>query len=175
MKLHLPLRIITLASMLVFMLMPTPNFGAMSAKQHPCLQAERQVGIAPGIQAELKKNRFFKKISKIKQVKKSLKKRFQFLMESEKASSLAKAALYLFLGSIGLSILSSLAVTSTAIISTIVSLAFLASIVLAFIVLFGDENKKSKAIAKTILIITGVMVLITLVALVALIVAFAAW
>jgi hypothetical protein len=41
---------------------------------------------------------------------------------------------------------------STAIISAIVSLAFLASIVLSFIVLFGDENKKSKAIAKTVLI-----------------------
>jgi hypothetical protein len=72
--------------MLVFMLMPTPNFGAMSAKQHPCLQAEKQVGIAPGIQSELRKIGFFKKISKIKQIKKSLKKRLT--MEREKAGAL---------------------------------------------------------------------------------------
>jgi hypothetical protein len=173
MKLHFPLRIITLVSMLVFMLMPTPNFGAMSAKQHPCLQAEKQVGIAPGIQSELRKIGFFKKISKIKQIKKSLKKRLT--MEREKASTMAKLALYLFLGSIGLAILNSAAAMSTAIISAIVSLAFLASIVLSFIVLFGDENKKSKAIAKTVLIVAGLMVLITLILFVAVIVAFAAW
>lgn len=173
MKLQLPLRIITLVPMLVFMLMPTPNFGAMSANQHPSLQSERQVGIAPGVQSELKKIGFFKKISKVKQIKKSLKKRI--IMEKEKASTMAKVVLYLFLGSLGLGILSSMAVMSTAIISTIVSLAFLASIILSFIVLFGDENKKSKAIAKTVLIVAGIMVLITLILFVAIIVAFAAW
>ncbi len=83
-------------------------------------------------------------------------------MEGEKASTLAKASLYLFLGSLGLSMLANAVAMASAVIGGIVSLAFLASIVLAFIVLFGDENRKSKAYAKAVLWVTGIMVLITL-------------
>jgi hypothetical protein len=84
-------------------------------------------------------------------------------LEGEKASTLAKASLFLFLGSIGLNLLANAVAIASVAIGVIVSLAFLASIVLAFVVLFGDENRKSRAIAKAVLWVTGIMVLLTLV------------
>ncbi len=96
--------------------------------------------------------------------------------EGEKASTLAKTALFLFLGGIALSlVVNGLAVTSTPIIATIAILAWLTSLVLAMIVLSGDENRKSRAIAKAVLIAHAVIVLITLVLFVAVIAALAAW
>lgn len=82
--------------------------------------------------------------------------------ESEKASTMSKLALGLFLGSIALSYLISASTVYTPAISAILSIAFLASIVLSLIVLFSEENRKSKAIAKAILIISAVMIIIML-------------
>lgn len=96
--------------------------------------------------------------------------------QGEKASTLAKLALYLFAGSMALNLLVSLAFTNVApAVSAIISIAFLASLVISLIILFSDENRKSKAIAKTILIITGVMVLLAILLLAVVIIALSGW
>ena len=81
-------------------------------------------------------------------------------IEGEKASMLAKIALYLFIGGIGISVIGS-ALAYSAILSILASLAMLASIVIALIVLFSDENRRSKAIAKAILIISAVSIILS--------------
>lgn len=53
--------------------------------------------------------------------------------------------------------------TVTPVISTIIGLAYLASIVLSLIVVFSEDNRKSKAIAKALLIVYAISILITLV------------
>jgi len=123
--------------------------------------------------AKPKKLGFFKKMKLVWEAKKA---GMRPTSEGEKASTLAKTALFLFLGGIALSlVVNGLAVTSTPIIATIAILAWLTSLVLAMIVLSGDENRKSRAIAKAVLIAHAVIVLITLVLFVAVIAALAAW
>ncbi len=159
--------------LITFLLLPVSNYGAMSTDCTQLRQHKKQVGIAEKANEKHTNRAVLKDFWKTKIWKKKLKKHLG--LEGEKASTMAKVALYLFLGSTALSLIISLtAAMVSAIIPAIISVAFLASIVLAFIVLFDDENRKSKAIAKAILIITGIYVLITLLALFAILLFFAA-
>ncbi len=97
-----------------------------------------------------------------KQILKEKFKKIRAVLEGEKASTLSKASLFLLLGSIGLRLLIYSVQSVSVAIGAILGIAFLASIVLALIVLFGDENKKSRAIAKAVLWVAGLMVFITL-------------
>ncbi|MCF8248083.1 MAG: hypothetical protein K9J37_22980 [Saprospiraceae bacterium] len=165
---------LTLLLLLVtFLWLPVSIYGAMSTDGPQLGQTKKQVGIAPKANEKHTNQAVFKDFCKTRLWKKKLKSHPG--LEGEKASTLAKAALYLFLGSTALSLIISLTVAMVStIIPAIISIAFLASIVLAFIVLFGDENKKSRAIAKTILIIAGIYVLISLLVLFAVLLLFAA-
>lgn len=114
-------------------------------------------------------------VKRIKLFWESKKAKMRPTSEGEKASTLAKAALFLFIGSIGLSLLLSAVTTASAIISTIASITMLASLIIALIVIFGDENRKSKAIAKAILITWGVMIVLALLFFVLLIAVLSGW
>ncbi|MBK8968925.1 MAG: hypothetical protein IPM36_20075 [Lewinellaceae bacterium] len=89
-----------------------------------------------------------------KSLKKALKK--AAAAEGDKASPLARASLILFIGSF---VVGFIPATFFSIVS---SLAFLLSVIFAFIVLFSEGNRKSKAIAKTVLIIAGIFVILSL-------------
>lgn len=137
-----------------------PAFAAISTNQNSTYQC------AIAVKSKKKsriKTRIFHFVSHAKHAFKAKRKKFRDLMEGEKPSTLAKASLFLLLGGIGLSLLASAAALASAVTSVIVSLALITSVVLAFIVLFGDENKKSRAMAKAVLWTMGVLVFITLV------------
>ncbi|MCC6722959.1 MAG: hypothetical protein IT258_00520 [Saprospiraceae bacterium] len=136
-----------------------PLMAAISNSHASTHQIATEVHVKKGQRFKTKASHFFKRA---KQFWKEKTAKISALLEGEKASTLARTALYLFLGSLGLSILASAAAFASAAISAIVALAFLASIVLSFIVLFGDENRKSRAIAKAILITTGILIFLTL-------------
>ena len=158
--------VLTFTFLLLFSL---PCHAAMSSIANPTLQQAEQ-GEATSFHGEGKVNKlgFFKRIRMVKDVRLAMKKR---PIEGEKASKLARIALYLFIGGIGLSYILS-AFTTSAILSTLVSLALLASIVIALIVLFSDENRRSKAIAKAILIISAIGILLSVLFLYLLLVLF---
>jgi len=167
------IRSISALTVFFLLLLASPAEAALSSRDvAPTVQRAGHADPTAYREAKGKKLGFFKRMKLVWEVKKA---GMRPTSEGEKASTLAKTALYLFLGGVGLSLAVSFAATSTSIISAIASLAILASIVLSFIVLFGDENRKSKAIAKALLIVNGVMILITLVVFVAIIAAFAAW
>lgn len=157
----------------LFLMLSLPGHAAMSVVGNPPT-VQRAVQADPsGLKdVKVKKLGFFKRMRMVWEAKKA---KMRPTSEGEKASTLAKAALFLFIGSIGLSLLASAAATTSAIISTIISLAMLASLVIALIVLFGDENRKSKAIAKAIVITWGVMVLLAMLFLLLIIAAFSGW
>lgn len=139
---------------------PTPVFSAISNTNLSTYQSAIEVN-------KKEKSGFKHRAQKFaKSAKQSLKERlriFLAMMRGEKASTLAKTALFLCIGSIGLIVLDLAVAFSIHLIPLlfILYLAFLASGVLALIVLFGDQNKKSKAIAIATLIIWGVWVLLT--------------
>ncbi len=157
----------------LFLTFSLPGYAAMSVVPNPpTFQQAVQADPTAFKDVKVKKIGFFKRIRMVWEAKKA---KMRPTSEGEKASTLAKAALFLFIGSIGLSLLLSAVSTASAVISTIASLAMLASLVIALIVLFGDENRKSKAIAKAIVIVWGVMLLLSLLFLVLIITAFSGW
>jgi hypothetical protein len=125
-----------------------------------------------GLQRLFRHNNFFKISTAWQDAKAKIKRKT--VVEKEKASFKAKLALYLFIGAIVLQLLLRAASIYTPVISTIIGLAYLASIALALIVVFSDENRKSKAIAKTLLIIYGISIIISILLFIFLILLFAA-
>ncbi|MGI9160507.1 MAG: hypothetical protein ACR2K1_12225, partial [Saprospiraceae bacterium] len=76
----------------------------------------------------------------------------------KKLSKLARAALYLFVGGLVVSLLAS--ATGLVLIGYLASAAFLATVVLCVMVLLDDEqNKISRNLAKALLIVYGAMLL----------------
>ncbi len=158
-----------LLAICVAVLLSMAYFPASARNDHASNKIRHQYATANSQKAPFEKIRLFKKIRMFMDTKRAMRKHQG--NADEKASTMAKVALYLFLGAIALGLLNAAAAVSTAIISTIVSLAFLVSLILALIIVFSDENRKSKAIAKAILVVYGIMILITLVVFAAVIVA----
>lgn len=157
----------------LFLTLSLPGYAAMSVVANPPTVQHAVHADPTGFKdVKVKKLGFFKRIRMVWEAKKA---KMRPTSEGEKASTLAKTALFLFIGSIGLSLLSSAAATTSAVISTLISLAMLASLVIALVVLFGDENRRSKAIAKAIVITWGVLVLLAMLFLVLIIAAFSGW
>ncbi|TNE55559.1 MAG: hypothetical protein EP344_13225 [Bacteroidetes bacterium] len=146
------------ALLFLSLLVPVRGYATME-NVPPVTEQSWQDGLAMRSRENVKKPGLFKKVRMFRQAKKALK---QQVPEGEKASKLARIALILFI-SWGV-----LALIPVPFISGLAGIAWLVSVVLAFIILFGEENRKSKAIAKAILIISAVL-------LVAALVLFAIW
>lgn len=150
--------------LLLFILLALPAHTATANNIAATTDSMRIALPGVGATSETKKTGLFKKVRMIRDLKKALK---QQPVEGEKASRMARIALILFLSCFALSLIGGLA--GVAVISLLSSLAFVGSVVLAFIVLFSEDNRKSRAIAKTILIIAGVMLVLSVVLILALI------
>lgn len=99
---------------------------------------------------------FFKKLQRIKIAKRMINTR-RGRTEGERASPLARVALGLYFGSLAVLLIPTY-------LSVAVSfLAFFTSIVLACVVLLKKPNRKSKKIARTILIVSGLLAILLLV------------
>ena len=138
----------------ILMLFPPPAYSNLSNTEFPASEKMQQNQPQAGKTTSAKKTGLFKKIQMLSALKKAMKEQ---PVEGEKASKLARVALILFISSF---VAGSLPVPFLAILG---SVAFLTSIVLAFIVLFSEDNRKSKAIAKTILIVSAILVVLGLV------------
>jgi hypothetical protein len=155
----------TLGLKLVFLLIFSIQFISSSTAAISNNGITTKCQIAVERNAETNNNfrkRSLKFAKRTKQIFKEKIKKIRAVLEGEKASTLAKASLFLLLGSIGLRLLFYAAQAVSVAIGAILGIAFLASIALALIVLFGDENKKSRAIAKAVLWVAGLIVFITL-------------
>jgi hypothetical protein len=109
------------------------------------------------------------KVKIVKKIRKDLRMRGNNA-EGEKPSKLAWIALGTFAGYFLLSILASVVVSTF--LTVLGGLAFLASLILAIVILATEDNRKSKLIAKIILITYGVLLLFAVILLAALIVAW---
>lgn len=148
-------RILRIFSLLFFILWVLPGYATLEYKPGTAGEKSSRIELnTRHTKARSGKVGFFQKIRMFKTLKKALKK--AIAAEDDKASPLARASLILFIGSF---VVGFIPVTFFSIVS---SLAFLLSVIIAFIVLFSDSNRKSKAIAKTVLIVAGILLLLSL-------------
>jgi hypothetical protein len=150
----------------ILMLFSTTGFSE-TATSEPILKSSEGMEQMAGIKAHSKKTGLFKTFRMVKELRKDFKKKDG---TNDKPSKMAWAALILFCSGIALNILTG--PLGIVFLAGLASLAVLASIILSFIVVFSDENRKSKAIAKTILIISGIALILTVIMIIALINAF---
>ena len=148
-------RISRIFTLLFFVLWVSPGYASLEYSQGTDAHKNSRIELNTGrTKARSEKVGFFQKIMMLKTMKKALKK--TAAVEDDKASPLARAALILFIGSF---VLGFIPVTFFSVVS---SLAFLISVICAFIVLFSESNRKSKAIAKTVLIIAGILLVLSI-------------
>jgi hypothetical protein len=103
------------------------------------------------------------KDSKVKYRAKSHRRSYKKHFDTDKKpSKLSVLSLLLFLGAILLGVIGG--INNIIFISVISSILFIAGIVLAFVVVFGNENRKSKIIAKIVLIASLFTFLFTMIA-----------
>ena len=166
MKTNLNAKSLSVHFLYIFMLCSFPVQSETANNSAPTFETATSIEFS--VAAKVKKPGLFKKIRMIRALKKGLK---QSMEEGETSSPMAKAALILFISGFGLSLLTFTILASALlpVITLLASLSFLASLILSFIVLFSHDNAKSKGIAKTILIISGTLVVVFLVLLIAII------
>ena len=116
-------------------------------------------------QAKMKKSGLFKRIHTIKALKKYVKEQGR---EGEKASKLANIAKILFVSYFALAFLAQVAPFFV----YLAGVAFITSVILAILILFDEDNPKSRRIARLILIISGILAALGLILFALLISAF---
>ena len=140
---------------------PFIQMGVSMPASSTVLPSAGDVANTRGLHVNIKKPGFFQGIQSIKAIKKYVKGQGK---EGEKPSKLARLALMLFIGSFAGGFLGQFSLA----IAAIFGVGFIASIVLACIVLVRKDNPKSRKIARLILTIGGIALVGTVILVVSL-------
>jgi hypothetical protein len=153
--------VLTLFLLAFLMLIPGPESQAAVVSYTPSSQIDSiaEAHIIPTLKQ--KKPGFFEKFRAIKALKKLVREQTE---TGEKPSKLARAALILF----GASVIFGAFSNTLPVFGYLSLLGVLASNIMAMVVLFGNENKISRKIAKGILIATLVMLILAVLVTIAL-------
>jgi len=135
---------------LFLVVVPFVQIGASIPDVSTVLPSTSDVRDTPGLHVKMKKPGLFQQIRAIKAIKKYVKEQGR---EDEKASKLANIAKILFVSYFALAFLTQIA----PFFAYLAGAAFITSIILAIIILFDEDNPKSRRIARLILIISGIM------------------